>query len=84
MGFDENLKHTLIKLLLRGEKMMIQDYMSKKKLIELLKNVPDDVAINVLNKKGEYTANIEFWFEDLETRKFVILEGKDPFWKMNK
>lgn len=62
---------------------MNSEYMTKKRLIELLKDVPDDVAINVLNKNGEYTANIEFWFEDLETRKFVILEGKEPFWKMD-
>jgi hypothetical protein len=56
--------------------------MTKGKLIELLKDVPDDVLINVLNREGEYTANIDVWFEDLETRQFVTLEGKEPFWKM--
>ena len=56
--------------------------MTKARLLELLKDVPDDVHINVLNKDGEYTANIEFWFENLETRKFVTLDGLEPFWKI--
>ncbi|MGF9913715.1 hypothetical protein ABEX47_03270 [Paenibacillus ehimensis] len=50
-------------------------------LIELLQGVPIDTPINILNSRGELTANIEFHFEDLETRKFVELIGHEPFWK---
>lgn len=45
------------------------------------KKVPDDAVINVLNRDGELTANIEPFFENLETRKLVFLEGGKPFWK---
>jgi hypothetical protein len=44
--------------------------------------VSDDVMINVLNSDGESTANIEVWFENLDTRRFISLDGKKPFWKM--
>lgn len=44
--------------------------------------IPDDVVINVLNKDGELTANIELWFEDEITRQWVSLEGRKPFWKI--
>jgi hypothetical protein len=46
------------------------------------KKVPDDAVINVLNRDGELTANIEPFFENLETRKWVFLEGGKPFWKI--
>lgn len=57
--------------------------MTKGRLMELLKEVPDNTIINVLNRDGEYTSNINFWFEDLETRKFVTLDGNKPFWKIS-
>lgn len=59
---------------------MTANPMTKGRLLELLKDVPDSVLINVRNEDGEYTANIDFWFEDLETRKFVTLSGKESFW----
>lgn len=58
--------------------------MTAGKIKELFKNVPDHVAINVLNKDGKSTANVEFWFEDLETRQFVELIGHKPFYEMEK
>jgi len=50
--------------------------MTKEKLMELLKDVPGDVQINVLNEDGKMTSNIDFCFEDLDTRQFVELKGK--------
>lgn len=55
--------------------------MTAGKMKDLLRNIPDNVAINVLNKDGKSTANIEFWFEDLETRQFVELTGHKPFYE---
>ena len=52
-----------------------------KKYLEDYK-VPDDVVLNVLNKDGELTANINLWFENEITRQLVSLEGGKPFWKM--
>jgi hypothetical protein len=51
---------------------------------EALKNIPDDVAFNVLNAEGKATANIYVWFEDLDTRQFVELMGFKPFYEMTK
>lgn len=56
--------------------------LTKGKLVELLKNVPDDTSINVLNGDGEMSANVEIWFEDLPTRKFVEIIGNEPMWKL--
>lgn len=56
--------------------------MTAGKLKEALKNIPDDVPINVLNKEGKSTANIYVWFEDLQTRKFVDLMGFKPYYEM--
>jgi hypothetical protein len=52
-----------------------------KKYLEDYK-VPDDVVLNVLNKDGELTANINLWFENELTRQWVSLEGGKPFWKI--
>lgn len=57
--------------------------MTAGRLKGLLKDIPDHVAINVLNKEGKPSANIEFWFEDLQTRKFIELTGYKPFHEMN-
>lgn len=51
-------------------------------LKEAIKDIPDDVAINVLNREGKATANIYVWFEDLQTRQFVELMGFKPFYEM--
>ncbi|WP_211750293.1 hypothetical protein [Paenibacillus sp. Marseille-Q4541] len=56
--------------------------LTKGKLIELLKDIPDDTSINVLNGDGELSANVEIWFEDLQTRKFVEIIGNEPLWKI--
>lgn len=53
------------------------------KLKEALKDIPDDVAVNVLNNEGKSTANIYVWFEDLQTRQYVELKGFKPFYEMN-
>jgi len=60
---------------------MYEGILTKAKLIELLQNVPDNTRINVLNKNGEYSANVQFWFENLDTRKFVEITGLKPQWK---
>lgn len=58
--------------------------MTAGKLRDYLKNVPDDVAINVTDENGKMTANIEFWFEDLDTRQFVELIPHTPFYELGK
>jgi hypothetical protein len=63
---------------------MFEGLLTKKKLIELLEEVDDDVYINVLNYEGDFSANVEFWYENLDTRQFVNLTGKKPMWKMSK
>lgn len=52
------------------------------RLKEALKDIPDDVCVNVLNSEGKATANIYVWFEDLQTRQFVELQGYKPFYEM--
>jgi hypothetical protein len=61
---------------------MYQGKLTKAKLLELLKDVPGDTCINVLNRDGELSANVEFWFENLDTRKFVDIIGLKPLWKI--
>lgn len=51
-------------------------------LKEALKDIPDNVIVNVLNREGKSTSNIHVWFENLETRKFVELMGFKPFYEM--
>jgi hypothetical protein len=63
---------------------MFEGLLTKKKLIELLEEVDDDVYINVLNYEGDFSANVEFWYENLDTRQFVNLTGKKPLWKMDR
>lgn len=48
-----------------------------------LEEIPNNVAINVKNDKGELTSNIFVWFEDLQTRQFVELMGFKPYYKMD-
>ena len=52
------------------------------KLKKALEHVPDDVAINVMTRDGKLTANIFVWFENLETRQFVELQGYKPYHEM--
>jgi hypothetical protein len=52
------------------------------KLREALKDIPDDVSINVMNKDSKLTANIYVWYENLQTRQFVELMGFKPFYEM--
>lgn len=52
------------------------------RLKEALKDIPDDVSVNVLNHDGDHTSNVYVWYENLETRKFVDLMGYKPFHKM--
>lgn len=60
-----------------AEKMMVG------KLKKMLEDIPDDVAINVLNADGKWTSNMDFWFEDLETRQYIQLQGSTPFYDMD-
>ena len=53
-----------------------------KRLKEAIQDIPDDVVVNVLNGEGKLTSNIYVWFENLQTRKFVELEGYKPFYEM--
>lgn len=52
-------------------------------LKEAIKDIPDNVVINVLNQEGDSTANIHVLFEDLQSRQFVELVGFKPFYKMS-
>ncbi|MEW5569642.1 hypothetical protein [Rossellomorea marisflavi] len=50
----------------------------------LLRNIPDDVIINIKNESGDYSSNIEFWYEDLDTRQYINMTSYKPMRKMNK
>lgn len=54
------------------------------RLKDAIKDIPDNVTVNVRNSDGDLTANIYVWFENLETRQFVELMGFKPFYKMTK
>lgn len=53
------------------------------RLKEEIKDIPDDVFVNINNDKGESTANIYVHFENLQTRRFVELMGFKPYYAMN-
>lgn len=52
------------------------------RLRDALKDISNDVIVNVLNRDGKATSNIYVWFENLQTRQFVELMGFKPFYKM--
>lgn len=52
------------------------------RLKEVIKDIPDDVIVNVMNRDGKSTANIFVWFENLITRQFVELMGFKPYYEM--
>jgi len=45
-------------------------------LQKIIEEAPVNASFQVLNNKGVYTNLSTFWFEDLDTRQFVALDGQ--------
>ena len=64
------------------KELQYNEPMTVGRLKESLKGIPDHVHVNVLNSDGKATANIFVWFEDLQTRQIVELQGYKPYYEM--
>lgn len=51
-------------------------------LRELIKDIPEHAIVSVMNEKNQNTSNIEFYYENGDSRCFIELIGHKPFYAM--
>ena len=58
-------------------------YLTVEKMKGLLADIPEDVAINVMNEDMKYTANIEVVTDNVKETGIIVLKGLTPFYEMS-